>query len=95
MLRKAESIGNVLRRTFANLGFDRKIREFEAVHAFAEVVGAKIAEKAKAVSIDRGVLQVRVASAAWRQELNYSKAEIIEKLNAALGDTIVTDIYFT
>ncbi len=95
MLRRAENIGNVLKRTFANLGLDRKIREFEAVNRFAEVVGEKIAQKAQAIQIDRGTLTVRVSSAAWRQELTYSKNEIIEKLNTTLGDTIVTDIYFT
>jgi predicted nucleic acid-binding Zn ribbon protein len=95
MLRRAESIGKVLKRTFTNLGLDRKIREFEAVQVFAEVVGEKIAAKAQAVQIDRGVLTVRVASSAWRQELNYTKAEMIDKLNARLGDTVVTDIYFT
>ena len=95
MLRRAESIGKVLKRTFTNLGLDRRIREFEAVHVFAEVVGEKIAAKAQAIQIEHGVLTVRVASSAWRQELNYTKAEIIDKLNAALGDNIVTDIYFT
>ncbi len=95
MLRRAESIGKVLKRTFTNLGLDRRIREFEAVHVFAEVVGEKIAAKAQAIQIERGVLTVRVASSAWRQELNYTKAEMIDKLNTRLGDTIVTDIYFT
>jgi len=95
MLRRAESIDKVLKRTITNLGLDRKIREFDAVRLFAEVVGEKIAQKAQAVKIDRGTLTVRVASSAWRQELNYTKAEMIDKLNAALGDNIVTDIYFT
>lgn len=95
MLRRAESISKVLKRTITNLGLDRKIREFDAVRLFPEVVGEKIAQRAQAVKIDRGMLTVRVASSAWRQELNYTKAEIIEKLNAVLGDKVVTDIYFT
>lgn len=95
MLRHAESIDKVLKRTIASLGLDRKLREFDAVRIFPQVVGEKIAQKAQAVKIDHGVLTVRVASSAWRQELNYTKAEIIDKLNAALGDNIVTDIYFT
>lgn len=95
MLRHAENIGKILKRTLSNLGLDRKIREYDAVRLFPEVVGERIAAKAQALQIDRGVLHVRVTSAAWRQELNYTKAEIIAKLNAALGEAIVTDIYFT
>jgi predicted nucleic acid-binding Zn ribbon protein len=95
VVRRAEKIKDVLSRTLANLGLEQRLRESEAVRVFAEVVGEKIAAKAQAVSINSGVLQVRVPSSAWRQELNFGKAEIIEKLNAALGTAVVNDIYFT
>ncbi len=95
MVRRAEKIKDVLSRTLAQLGLEQRLRESEAVRVFAEVVGEKVAAKAQAVSINAGVLQVRVPSSAWRQELNFGKAEIIEKLNAALGAAVVSDIYFT
>ncbi len=95
MVRRAEKIKDVLSRTLAQLGLEQRLRESEAVRLFAEVVGEKIAAKAQAVSINAGILQVRVPSSAWRQELNFGKAEIIEKLNAALGIAVVNDIYFT
>lgn len=95
VVRRAENIKTIMSRTLTNLGLDQRLRESEAVRVFAEVVGEKIAQKAQAVSINAGVLQVRVPSSAWRQELNFGKAEIIERLNAALGAAVVTDIYFT
>ncbi len=82
-------------RTLADLGLDKRSRELDVVRRFGEIVGAAIAQQAEALKIDNGVLVVRVASSSWRQQLNYSKAEMIAKLNQAFGENTVKDIYFT
>jgi predicted nucleic acid-binding Zn ribbon protein len=94
MVRRAEKIQDILDRTLRQLGLAERMKEADIVRRFGEIVGGDIAARAEAVSIRDGKLVVRVASAVWRQELNYSKQEIIDALNRALSDNIVTDIHF-
>ena len=94
MVRRAEKIQDILERTLQQLGLAERMKEADVVRRFSEVVGGDIATRAEAVSIREGKLVVKVASPVWRQELNYSKQEIIDALNRALSDNIVTDIHF-
>jgi predicted nucleic acid-binding Zn ribbon protein len=68
--------------------------EYEAVERWSEIVGEHIALNAEAAKIVKGVLTVRTTSAVWRNELHLCKAELIEKINSALGSEIVKDIKF-
>jgi predicted nucleic acid-binding Zn ribbon protein len=94
MVRRAEKIQDILDRTLQQLGLAERMKEADVVRRFGEIVGGDIAARAEAVSIRDGKLVVKVASPVWRQELNYSKQEIIDALNRALNDSIVTDIHF-
>ncbi len=94
MVRRAEKIQDILDRTLQQLGLAERMKEADVVRRFGEIVGGDIAARAEAVSIREGKLVVKVASPVWRQELNYSKQEIIDALNRALSDSIVTDIHF-
>lgn len=94
MVRRAEKIQDILDRTLRQLGLAERMKEADIVRRFGEIVGGDIAARAEAVSIRDGKLIVKVASPVWRQELNYSKQEIIDALNQALSDNIVTDIHF-
>lgn len=94
-IRRAEKIGDVLSRTLADLGLTQRLKEADIVRLFPDIVGKKIAEKARAISINKGVLRVKVSSAVWRQELNLTRQEMIERLNAACGEPVVKDIHFS
>ena len=71
-----------------------KIREYNAVTHWAEIVGEQIARVSEAVRVDRGVLVVRVTNGPWRNELNLMKADILAKVNRAAGQTKLRDIRF-
>lgn len=51
-------------------------------HAWWQAVGPRIAERARPVRLEHGVLAVRVASAAWAQELSFLAPVIVERLVA-------------
>jgi predicted nucleic acid-binding Zn ribbon protein len=88
--RIADGLGDVIRE----LGLGKKIRQYEAIDVWKDVVGESIAGVTEAEYIAGGKLFVRVARPTWRNELVYLKRELMEKLNTALGDEIVTDIIF-
>ena len=59
-----------------------------------KVVGEKIANKTEANYINNGILFVKVFNSTWRQELQFQKKDIIEKLNKEIKEKIVREIKF-
>jgi predicted nucleic acid-binding Zn ribbon protein len=88
------TIGDILPALLEKLGLARGVKEHEILARWAEIVGPKIAEVSSAERIRDGKLWVVVGHPAWRNELNFMKRELIEKINRELGEAIVKDIIF-
>ena len=93
--KKMRNLGDILKDTLEDLGIDQRIREEGAVAFWEEIVGESIAKNSKAVRIYRGELLVEVNSAAWKQQIQMMKRQIISKLNQRLGKGTVKQIRFT
>ncbi len=91
---RTKSLGEALEGLTANLGIGSKLREYDAVIRWDEIVGAHIARVATAEKIAKGVLVVRVATSTWRNELQMRKHELAAKINLVLKADIVKDIKF-
>jgi predicted nucleic acid-binding Zn ribbon protein len=63
-------------------------------HIWDEVVGGTIAANAQPVAFKGDLLLVHVTSSAWIHELQFLKADIVSRLNAALGKPMVSEIKF-
>lgn len=57
-----------------------------------EIVGVEVAELSRPVSIDDGVLRVRVSGAAWASHLRWAEPEIIDRLRDMVGAGVVTSM---
>lgn len=57
-------------------------------------VGEAIAQNARPSAFKGHLLQVNVSSSAWLYHLNFLKTELMDKLNTALGDTMVRELTF-
>lgn len=57
-------------------------------------VGETIAQNARPAAFKGKVLVVHVSSSAWIHQLQFLKNEMIDKLNAALGKTLVEELKF-
>ncbi|MCI0707381.1 MAG: DUF721 domain-containing protein [Ignavibacteriae bacterium] len=87
-------IGAILGDLTEELGIQGKLKQYEAVTRWAEVVGERIAQEAEPQKIEKGVLLVRVRTGVWRNELTMRKSEILAKLNQLIGETVIKDIKF-
>ncbi len=58
-----------------------------------KAVGQPIASKARPSAFRQGILTVAVTSAPWMQQLGFLKQQLIEAVNGALGEEMVTEIY--
>ncbi|MEW6510398.1 MAG: DUF721 domain-containing protein [Bacteroidota bacterium] len=87
-------IGTALEGFVNDLGLKGALVQYGVITSWADVVGEQIARVTVAERMERGVLYVSVASAAWRTELSMKRREIIEKVNRRAGAAVVREIRF-
>ena len=61
---------------------------------WTEAVGENIARHAQVAGVRKGELLVHVDSSVWAAELSAMSAHLVERINEALGKTVVTSIRF-
>ncbi len=88
------SLGQILEKIFRDPKYRSYFIEGLISGVWNRAVGAQIAAVAKPLSYENGVLQVRVESAAWRNELSMMSEEIIQKLNQHIGRDEIIQIVF-
>ncbi|MCC6220118.1 MAG: DUF721 domain-containing protein [Deltaproteobacteria bacterium] len=91
----AQSVASLLGPTFKSLGLEKKIKQYEVLLHWTEIVGGKIAAVSKPEKIVRGkILVVKVSDGIWAQELALRKAEILEKFRLVPNGPTFEDIRF-
>lgn len=68
-----------------------KLRELNVCRAWRESVGESIARRSAATSLARGVLHVVVEAPAWRNELVFIEAEIVQRVNERYKELLPND----
>ncbi|HZP42383.1 MAG TPA: DUF721 domain-containing protein [Candidatus Binatia bacterium] len=86
-------LGDVLRAALDRLPIARRLEDYALWPHWDAVAGPTVALHARPERMQRGVLVVRVDSSEWMQELQFSKHELRERLNARLGRAAVRDIF--
>jgi predicted nucleic acid-binding Zn ribbon protein len=87
-------VADALRQVVQRIDPDRRLGAYRLWTFWDEAVGPTVAARAEPAAFRDGVLSVRVAGAAWMQELQFMKEELREQLNARLGAALIRDIYF-
>ena len=91
---RPQRLGKLLANVVRDLHIDRKLAEQRACDLWPEVVGTDIARNTKVRSIERGKLFVWVKTSPWQNQLSFLRADIVRKLNKAVGEHVVEDIVF-
>ncbi|UCF64307.1 MAG: DUF721 domain-containing protein [bacterium] len=90
----AKPVSQLIEQFLKSMGIGDKIEENYAIVYWEQAVGKEIAQHTEPYKITQGILFVKVSDPAWRNELQFFKNEIIEKLNQKIGKKIVKDIKF-
>lgn len=89
-----DSIKDILAKIRAkNPALQNRLEEAVAVEAWEKTVGPQIANHARALKVDNGVLWIEVDHSVWRTELHHRKRQILERLNQACGKDKLTDLF--
>ena len=87
-------IAKSLKESLKRAGLYQGVKSIKVLEVWPKVVGEKIAEKTEANHIKNGTLFIEVSNSTWRQELQFQKKDIIEKLNKKVKGKIVREIKF-
>lgn len=76
-------------------GWTARLRGARVHEVWDGVVGAELARHVRPVRLHGGVLVVEASSAVWATQVRYLTGELVERLNDALGATLVEQVRVT
>jgi hypothetical protein len=91
--RKADAVGAVIRQLFHERGLEARMRRYKAWQVWEKVVGPQIAARARPARMRDDILEIRVDHPVWMQQLQLMKPKIIARLNAAIGEPLIRDLF--
>ena len=84
--RKPVAVGEALQRYLTRSGLGTRVAQAQVVAEWARLVGPQVAAVTSAESVSPdGTLFVRVATSAWRNELQLMMPELMARVNAGRG----------
>jgi len=89
-----ESISRILARSLERMQLLRRLRQYQALAVWPEVVGARLARQTQPLRVVAGVLVVGVRNPVWGHQLSLMKGKLLDALNHRLGAPTITDLRF-
>ncbi len=87
-----DSIASVLSGIARRHGMEPKLLEHKLLKNWPEIAGEQIAAHTRPDQIKFKKLYLIAESSVWIQHLTFLKPELIEKINAAAGKSLITDV---
>ena len=91
---EAKSIGELIKEFSRQENVSEKLRAYQVVGEWEKIVGEAIGRNTEISRIENGILYVKVATSAWRNELVFMKPSILKKIRENYPDSGVQDIFF-
>lgn len=92
-MRRPAAVSDLLDSLLRGTPAEKRLKEGGIWLVWDRAVGKRIAAHAQPAAFRDGTLTLHVDSAPWLQQLNFLKKELISKVNDALGEEMVKDIY--
>lgn len=87
-----ENLGSAIERLLKAYGLEEGYYAAAVVTHWEKLMGPAIARRTQSIKIQKGVLIVKIESAALRQELSYAKEKIVTQINRELGIRIIKSV---
>lgn len=93
--RNIESLKDILLRNLREQGLETPLKQKRLVESWAELAGPVVARYTLNTYIYNQTLFVRLSNPALRSDLSMMRGELVKKLNAVVGEQVITDIRFS
>ena len=87
-------IDKIVDRLMKAYGMEDRMKVFDVINAWEELMGKAVANRTEKISIKNKVLHLKLNSSVMRDELLHGKQVIIERVNQFAGEEIVNEIWF-
>jgi len=85
---------DVFARILKAYQWDKKYDELEVLSKWEEMMGKAVSTRTTKLFIQNRILFLELNSSVMREELQYGKAVIIERVNQVAGHSIIDDVWF-
>jgi predicted nucleic acid-binding Zn ribbon protein len=85
-------MGELVDRVLAGLGAPKADAIVEIHQRWEHLAGDALAGHSSPIAVEEGRLRVQVDGAAWASHLRWSEGEILERIAAAVGPSVVVGI---
>ena len=92
--RKAEQVGDVVRVLLRQQGLETPLNEYRLIQSWTDVMGKKVELYTRDIYIKGQTLWVRLSSSVLKNELMMQRTQLVQRLNAAVGAQVITEIRF-
>lgn len=87
-------LGDIIEKLMRAYGLENKMKEYDVIAAWPELMGPAVANRTKEIRIQNGILYLTMDSAVMRDELQHGKQIIIHRVNEKAGKELIRDIWF-
>jgi predicted nucleic acid-binding Zn ribbon protein len=92
--RDVQQIKNLILQTLRDQGLETPLQQKRLVEAWPKVAGPVITRYTLNTYIYNQTLYVRLSNPALRAELSMRRTELTQRLNAEVGEQVISDIRF-
>ena len=86
------SLGDALKKFLEKSKFRGSIQALQITDVWENIMGRTIAKYTEKIQIHGQTLYITTSVAPLKQELNYQKEKIIERVNEALGEKTIREV---
>ncbi len=90
--REVKSLDELLNRFLREEGLETPLLQQRVVNAWEQVAGPMVARYTTEKFVKNQMLFVKITNPALRQDLSMMRAQLVKRLNAAVGSSVVTDV---
>ncbi len=83
----------VFRSILRAYNLEKKFTEQEVMASWEEMMGKGVASRTENLRIDNNILYVKLNSSVMREELNFGKKVIIQRVNEKAGFQLILDVW--
>jgi Protein of unknown function (DUF721). len=90
--REVKSLDELLNRFLREEGLETPLLQQRVVNAWEQVAGPMVARYTTEKFVKNQMLFVKITNPALRQDLSMMRAQLVKRLNAVVGSSVITDV---
>ena len=88
----SKSLAEIISKMMKDQKLESRLEQLDVIDVWNELIDNSLKKYIIDSNVKGGVLNIKLNSAALRNEISYQKTDIIKKINEKIGKNIITDL---